>query len=643
MNDRELENELAANNPAPDRVVRSIVPPAVGDAMLREITATGRSTFWQRMLAPIGVDRGPARIGFLGVVAVIALAAVGLTVAALGGEVATGPADEGAGDEAERPVPPPQPDQTPTPTVEVGPSPSASDPDSDPAPNTNADPDESAATGQPTGSAVTSTPAGPCVASGPSLDAAAAAYARECAGARADCDPDGDGWICSSEMIGDRSPAPPPSPATNGTGGSCIVIEAETIELTGQWRIRSDEAASGGRYIVWEGLAAGRHNDAPADILSVPIDVPAAGSYRFTWAMRQPDEVADETANDSWVDVPDADRFGPVGGGTYGGFVTVVGHGKGSFTWSASADHNGARSQIAIEFARPGRYTLQLAGRSNGHQLDRIVLHHEAVARADATAGRCGDRGSPTADPDDGGIPDIAGPFDPATDLISLHYDHAPERDDGQATVAGRVVTDALGLTPWVIGGAYGTNAAAYQPASELVMDATWGLEGWVDAHRDRDGAVAATADRWQATLSAGGAVWVAEGGQSDLTADVVRELAQRMPELDTSRVHVVQHSDRNERTTTAADLRYVRETTDYIRIEDGNWRNGTADLNTITPGFAERALAGEWRDAWTAAFDYLDPDERLDFSDTVELLHIVGIGTDEIATTEDFANRFLG
>ena len=48
-------------------------------------------------------------------------------------------------------------------------------------------------------------------------------------------------------------------------------------------------------------------------------------------------------------------------------------------------------------------------------------------------------------------------------DLISLHYDHAPDRDDGHATVAALEVVTALGIQPHVVSGAYGNNRALYQ------------------------------------------------------------------------------------------------------------------------------------------------------------------------------------
>lgn len=239
--------------------------------------------------------------------------------------------------------------------------------------------------------------------------------------------------------------------------------------------------------------------------------------------------------------------------------------------------------------------------------------------------------------------PTIEGPFDPRIDLLSVHYDHAPGRDDAQSAVAAREITDRLGIEPHVVSGTYGTNGHGYNTNSEYVMDEAWG-DAWYNAHSDRQGAVLSTADRWLATIDAGGRVWVAEGGQSDFTAGVIRELQQRRPGLDTRQVlHVVQHNDFNEEASTDADLDLVRSATTYTRIADGNIAdNGTADLDMMTPGFADIALGGRYGSAWQAAFDYHHQDGRIDFSDTVEVLHIIGVGTDEVADPLGFADYFL-
>jgi len=235
--------------------------------------------------------------------------------------------------------------------------------------------------------------------------------------------------------------------------------------------------------------------------------------------------------------------------------------------------------------------------------------------------------------------------FNPDKDVISLHYDHAPDKDDGQSAAADRTVLESMFATDWIkkhaiaVSGAYGTNKPRFNPDSDAVMSAVWDdCGGWLAAHDNRDAVVRKLVERWSATIKDGGHVWVKEGGQSDLTADVVRKIKKQMPDVATTRrIHVVQHANWNEKTTTKQDLAYTKANTDYIRISDANRylnrKGGDAPFVKAARG---HAVFGK---AWNAAFQYYDPNQRLDFSDTGELLHILGLG--EIGI-DAFAERFL-
>lgn len=242
-------------------------------------------------------------------------------------------------------------------------------------------------------------------------------------------------------------------------------------------------------------------------------------------------------------------------------------------------------------------------------------------------------------------LPEGADTFDPATDLASLHYDHAPDRDDGHSAAADRTLLEALFGACWLqrhvvaVSGAYGWMGFTFRTDSEAVMEAAWGDRGgWLDAHRDRERAAAELATRWRGTLEAGGDVWVKEGGSSDLTADVVRRIRVELPGVDTKqRIHVVQHGNFNEWLTWLRAMRYTREQTDFRRIPNAN-----AYLNLAGGDDEFESVATShpiYGPVWIAAFEYYDPRRRLDFSDTGELFHIVGLG--EIGVHE-FAERFL-
>ncbi|MCX6996175.1 MAG: hypothetical protein NTV49_03605 [Kiritimatiellaeota bacterium] len=231
------------------------------------------------------------------------------------------------------------------------------------------------------------------------------------------------------------------------------------------------------------------------------------------------------------------------------------------------------------------------------------------------------------------------------SDLLSLHYDHAPDKDDGQSAAADRTILESMFGVNWIkkhvvaVSGAYGKNARRFNVDSDVVMDAAWNDCGsWLAGHANRERAVAELTRRWGEVLKAGGDIWVKEGGQSDITAAVVEGIRQRWPDLDTTRhIHVVQHSAWNENQTTEGALEYTRKYTDYIKIRDAN-----AYLNVKGGDRAFEKAAREHRVfgvVWKSAFAYYNPEQRIDFSDTGELMHILRIGEIGIAA---FQARFL-
>jgi len=228
-------------------------------------------------------------------------------------------------------------------------------------------------------------------------------------------------------------------------------------------------------------------------------------------------------------------------------------------------------------------------------------------------------------------------------DLISLHYDHAPDRDDGHAAAAAYSIVQTMGISPLVVGGAVGDgNQNRFVNASVGLMNTIWGGGSWLNAKNNFNGSVVAAGNRWRAVLANGGNIFVAEGGQSDFTAAVHRWVRART-NLPRNRVVVVQHSLWNEQQSNQGDLNYVRNNTVYRRIADGNGANSTADLNMRSSNFVNRARSSQFGRQWNAAFSYLNPNTKLDFSDTVELLHILRIPTSRIRNVNDFANVYFG
>ncbi|TWU21855.1 hypothetical protein Pla144_45520 [Bythopirellula polymerisocia] len=249
------------------------------------------------------------------------------------------------------------------------------------------------------------------------------------------------------------------------------------------------------------------------------------------------------------------------------------------------------------------------------------------------------------------------GRFDPGQDLLLAHFDLKTDVDDvhSVAAIATMLADPAMAkVRCHAVAGAYGVQTGLYVPAEglfDLVFD-----DDWSDAHSDRDAALDRVTRLAAETLEAGGTVWVAEAGQSDFTAAVVRRLAERVPADELrSRIVVVQHADWNEEVTTAADLSYVRRTTNYKRIPDGN------SVGNGTPGFRSELpvdwqtritiarLATIWRRAIDIANRYNGVEGRylneaiaaggLDFSDVSEVAWIFGL--EDLTDAEAFFDRF--
>jgi hypothetical protein len=242
---------------------------------------------------------------------------------------------------------------------------------------------------------------------------------------------------------------------------------------------------------------------------------------------------------------------------------------------------------------------------------------------------------------------DMAVKFDPKKDLISLHYDHAPDKDDGHSAAADRTLLETLYGKDWLAGhviavsGTYSGEQGKkwFQPGSNAVMDAVWNDRGgWIAAGKNREAAVESILRRWVATLNDGGDVFVKEGGTADVTSEVVKRLHKEHPDIDTlKRIHVVQHSNWNEKQSTPEGLEYSKNHTRYIRISDANKylnvKGGDAGFENAA---GNHPVFGA---SWNAAFGYYKPSERIDFSDTGELMHILGLG--EIGI-DGFRKRFL-
>ena len=242
-------------------------------------------------------------------------------------------------------------------------------------------------------------------------------------------------------------------------------------------------------------------------------------------------------------------------------------------------------------------------------------------------------------------------------DLLLAQFDCKTDVDDLHSIAAFVTLMshpDYAGLNYHGVAGTYGTQEGLYVPPNEL-MELAFG-DNWTDAHADFDFAVKRVAARAMETLRRDGDIWIAEAGQSDFSAALIKALQAADDELDTSfRIHIVQHSDWNEEVTTQEDLAFVKEQSTYHKIPDGNAvGNGTPGFKT--PGYQDwktqlkdEKLKAIWQLAVDLGLKYNAQEGRynnkavaangLDFSDLSETCWMLGL--EEIKDTKEFFERF--
>ena len=472
---------------------------------------------------------------------------------------------------------------------------------------------------------------GACAASASELGAARERYTERCSAPRVDCDRVNGLWICASyrnpTASGPIAPAPerpapalpaperPSTPDPVPSSPSGLTIEAESASLNGRWQRSGDGIVyvGGDRF----GIGA-RRDDAN---LTYRFDIPSDGRYRFEMYSRATRGGA-EPPNDLWVrfgDLPWTKAFTPKPAQAW--------------TWKTVGEHGGKRGlQLLRTSLGKGTITLTISGRSQGHEVDRLRLVREGGAAPIESVGNAVYR--------DG-------------DFLSLHHDSMPDADDLQAMIANRLVLDERPEVDFLaVHGAVGHRWTKTINGSEGLARDLFGSDLVVakpqtlwGTTRYSEDAVRTIATVWQATLATGNTVHVAEGGTSDFTALVLLELRDRgVGNLE--RVRVVQHSAGasafNQKETRSDRLNTVRELATWVPIGNGNVDNATPDFNQRDAGVEARARSSRYGAEWRYALDKIPAKRRMDFSDTVELLHILGVPKSSVPNVRAFADRYL-
>ena len=247
--------------------------------------------------------------------------------------------------------------------------------------------------------------------------------------------------------------------------------------------------------------------------------------------------------------------------------------------------------------------------------------------------------------------------FNIEKDLLLVQYDCKTDVDDLQ-TVAAFVTLLADSkfskIQYHAVAGTYGIQEGLYVPPNALFQLAFG--DNWTDAHENVLAAVEQVTAIIKITLANQGDIWIAEAGQSDFTAGLIKTIQSDLPEISISqRIHVVQHSDWNEASTSPENLQFVKNNTDYHKIPDGNVvGNGTPgfrspDYTQWMKKIANPALRDVWQLAIELSNKYNGKEGRynneaisaggLDFSDLSEVCWIFGL--QDIKDTAHFFDLF--
>lgn len=178
--------------------------------------------------------------------------------------------------------------------------------------------------------------------------------------------------------------------------GGIVVMECEHQELTGDWVTRptdySDDptmvGSSGSGWLEWTGAQyyANTVNESGADgVLTLNFEIEKEGVYNFIWRSKQYNQGAGDAGNDTYVQLKTGT---PVSGFyDFSLFSKVWVQSKDNWSWATTFEpHHGDHYGDIKRYYTPGTHSIQLAGRSPGHAIDRIVLYHEDVAWSAATA-----------------------------------------------------------------------------------------------------------------------------------------------------------------------------------------------------------------------------------------------------------------
>lgn len=248
--------------------------------------------------------------------------------------------------------------------------------------------------------------------------------------------------------------------------------------------------------------------------------------------------------------------------------------------------------------------------------------------------------------------------FNTDKDLLLANFDCKTDVDDLHSIAAFFTLMSNpkfATINYYGVAGAYGVQEGLYVPGNELFQLAF--NDDWSDADTEFEKALIEVRDISIKYLTKGGDVWIAEAGQSDFSSSLIAALKIGLPTLDTKqRIHIVQHSNWNEKSTSSHSLNYAKENADYHKIPDGNavgngtpgFRSPEFRLNNST--IADPQVKKVWQLAVDLANHYNGKEGRynneavsnggLDFSDLSETCWILGL--QNIKDVDEFFESYV-
>lgn len=248
-------------------------------------------------------------------------------------------------------------------------------------------------------------------------------------------------------------------------------------------------------------------------------------------------------------------------------------------------------------------------------------------------------------------LPKPPATFDSQHDLLLFNFDLKTDVDDLHTVAALDLIlrhAKYRSLNYIALHGTYGLQAGLFVPATALFKHTF--ANKWVDIHGNRDKAFATVLAAMHETLSNQGRIWIAEAGQSDISAALITTYRSRYGTLKKSQIVIVQHSQWNEDETSQEALALVKQYATYSKIPDGNAAgNGTPGYNDATFAVTKLEQPGQlssqtWQLANQLSQQYNGKNERYlnqtiadggaDFSDLAEVIWLLQIpGVDTVDT----------